>query len=181
MPLPSITKGSITVLERGITKNFMFNPNEITDEKGVNYGATEIPGVSHPVYQFGSGGERLISFELHLDGDRGRHGKDTSQGVSIKPEILFWQSLVYPSNYLDTANDSVISQVYPFLVTFSFGTMYNRVQCIVKSVGPIVVNYWTPDLAPVRAKVPIKLAEVVTRSRTSRDVFPDAFIPLIGV
>jgi hypothetical protein len=60
---PTITRGRLTIPDRGIVKEFMFNPPDVTDDKGVYHGTLELPGASHPVFQYASGGPREISFE----------------------------------------------------------------------------------------------------------------------
>lgn len=165
---PKVTRGRITIPARGFGRTFMFNPNEIGDAKGISFGSMEVPGASHPVYQFGAGGERLISFDLNIDGDRGRYGRETNgrdlTSLSITDELLFYRSLIYPSQY---GND--IAQVFPYTVLFTFGELYSSMPCIVKKAD-WKVNYWTPKLQPVRATINIALAEIVTKSQTSNDV-----------
>lgn len=173
---PTVERGRISVPGRGTGRTFMFNPNDISDEKGISWGSIEVPGASHPVYQFGAGGERIISFELYIDGDRGRFGRTESRNVgslSIKDELHWYRSLVYP-----TAYGSSYAQVAPYLVLFSFGELYNGVNCIVKKAN-WKVNYWVPtgpngSPTPVRGTVSMQLGEVVTRSQTANDILSDA-------
>ncbi len=165
---PTVTKGRIVVPGRGITYQFMFNPSKITDTKVTNFGAIELPGASHPVYQFGSGGERLIKFDLYLDGDRGRVGRrDAGAVLDVTDEISLLRSLIYPSLYGSTGK---ISTVYPFTVIFTFGTWYNGVLCIVKKADPSP-SFFTPKLEIVRATVSMELAEIVDRSVQATDIY----------
>lgn len=46
---------------------FQYNPNEWEDRRSVTYAGLTIPGISHPVYQYVAGGERVISFTLNLN------------------------------------------------------------------------------------------------------------------
>lgn len=145
----------------------MYNPAELTDTKGVNWGTIDVPGASHPVYQFGSGGERIISFELYVDGERGRFGRqqqrDTSS-LSIADELVFYRSLVYPAQYgMDMAN------TFPYEVLFSFGQLYVQLPCIVKKAD-WKITYWSPQLEPVRAIISMTLGELTPRSQTQDDV-----------
>lgn len=48
---------------------FQYFPDSITDSKGINYQQKEIPGASLPLYQWVSGGERLISFTAQFTTD----------------------------------------------------------------------------------------------------------------
>lgn len=48
-------------------KEFQYNPNEWEDNRSVNYSTITIPGISHPVYHFIAGGERVIRFTLQFN------------------------------------------------------------------------------------------------------------------
>lgn len=47
---------------RGDRRNFQYFPETINDNKQTNYENKVIPGLSHPLYQWSNGGERIISF-----------------------------------------------------------------------------------------------------------------------
>lgn len=165
---PTVTRGMITIPDRGTSRYFMFNPNDVNDTKGISWGSIEVPGASHPVYQFGAGGERLISFELYMDGDRGRFGRqqqrDTST-LSVKDELYFYRGLIMPRQYgMDMAS------VFPYTVLFTFGELYQNLPCIVKA-APWKIEYWTPKLQPVRARIALQLAEIVDKSQTADQMF----------
>ena len=163
---PTVVKGKFTVLTGGVgfTKTLMFNPPEVDDSHPPIYGSIEVPGASHPVYQYGAGGERLITFNLYVDGDRGRiGGAGTRQGpqagtLDISNEVLFYRALVAPSNYTQT-----FANVFPPLVIFTMGSFYNGVRCLVKKADP-KFTYFTPKMEPVRAMISIILAEQVDTS-----------------
>jgi hypothetical protein len=169
----TVTRGSLVVVSRGITQPLMFNPNDVSDDKEISWGTLQVPGASHPIYQYGAGGERSISFDIYLDGDRGRFGRSEQRdALSIQSHIAFYRSLVYPMKFENATGGGVnMSAVFPSLVIFNFGPMYQSVTCIVKKVS-VKINYWTPTLEPVRASIGVQLAEVVTRSQVSQDIFP---------
>jgi hypothetical protein len=48
---------------------FQYFPETIQDNKAVNYAGTTVPGASLPIYQWISGGERLISFSAFFSSD----------------------------------------------------------------------------------------------------------------
>jgi Contractile injection system tube protein len=169
MIIPNVTRGRFTVASTGMSRNVMFNPSEITDEKQINWGQLDIPGASHPVFQFGTGGERLIQFELYLDGDRGRFGRlDTQEDISVQSEINFYRSLVYPVRY----NSDDFAAVYPHMLLFSFGRYVDLLPCIMKGNPVVRIFHWTPKLEPVRATVTIMLSEVTTKSQVANDIYP---------
>ena len=174
---PYVERGRLSVPGRGDGRVFMFNPTEVDDSKATNWGSVEVPGASHPVYQYGSGGERLISFTLYIDGDRGRYGRMTiapgphnTASLSIMDELMWYRSLVYPSQY-----GGSYANVAPYVVLLTHSVLYNNLPCIVKKAD-FKVNYWVPDpknggkLLPVRATVAMAFAEIVSKSQTSQDV-----------
>jgi hypothetical protein len=168
MAAPTITRGRMTVRATGMTRIFQFNPSELRDQKGITWGSLQVPGSSHPIYQFGAGNERLISFDLYLDGDRARFGRETadpSDSLSIQTEINFYRSLLYPGQY----DSQDFAAAYPYLVLFSFGQYIPSMPVIVKQAN-VTINYWTPLLEPVRATVAMELGEIVLNSVTSKEV-----------
>lgn len=172
MTYPTVTRGRITVIETGITKNLFFNPSEITDLKSINWGQLDVPGASHPIYQYGTGGERSITFEMYLDGDRGRFDRlDSQDDISVESEIKFYRSLVYPTKYNDT-----FEAVYPHTLLFSFGDYIDNLHCIMKAAPSVRVLHFTPKLKPVRATIAITLAELVDKGQTSEDIYPTVHI-----
>lgn len=166
-------KGHITVPDRSLTKYFMFNPAEVTDTKGVDWGTLKVPGASHPVYQSGAGGDRSISFDLFLDGDRGRYKSTPAPvgevgGLDISREIEFYQSLLYPGRIeLDS-----MEAMAPYMVLFTFGVLYTAVPCLVFKADVRITDF-TSDLAPMRAVISLELKETIERTRTSREVYAD--------
>lgn len=162
MPFPTVKKGRVTIPATGQFRNFMFNPNEVTDAPSVNFGMILVQGSSQPVYQYGSGGERIISFELFFDGDRGRLARRNQPGVfssfedslSVNNEIKWYQALLYPQEY-DTQD---FVKTYPYIVLLSLGNFLDAVPCLLKS-APVTVDYWTPNMDPVRATMAMSFAE----------------------
>jgi hypothetical protein len=171
----------------------MFNPGTIRDQKGIAYPDQAVPGMSHPVTQFAGGGARMVTFELYLDGDRGRVGRDQAGALlnaarppqllrpgesrestrklnapskSIRDEILFWQSLQYP-----TVTDGVgMADVHPPVLLFTFGTLFAGLVCVLERCD-VTVDYWNIDLEPVRATLGISLKEKVNRSVTRSTIY----------
>lgn len=184
MPGIKVTKGMIVVpnasRETVRFKEFMFNPPELSDSKSVNYGTLDVPGGSHPTYQYGSGGARVFTFELYLDGDRGRSGLRQKGGdgltllpdivgLSVKQEIAWYRSLLYPTAYSSGSFESVS----PRTVLFSLGNYLRSVPCKVTQAD-VKITFWTPYMEPVRANVAMTLEEQITRNQTSETVLREA-------
>lgn len=51
-------------------RSFQYFPATISDTRGTNYQTKVIPGLSHPLYQWTSGNERVVSFEAIFTRDR---------------------------------------------------------------------------------------------------------------
>jgi len=156
---------------------FMFNPAEVTEKKEVNYGETPVPGASHPVHQFGSGGARVISFDLFLDGDRGKFAaKNKTQSVftieemdkytSVKPDVLYWQSLMLPMEY----GRDQFAKVKPPHVIFNFGNLYKNVVCLVKRADPRWTHF-NLRMVPIRATLSVQLDEDIDQSITGPEFY----------
>jgi hypothetical protein len=161
-------------VETGEVWQFMFNPPTLRDQKGLALPDQPVPGMSHPVTQYAGGGARMVSFELYLDGDRGRVGQGQGSlqnraqassdaslpgSKSIENEIKFWQSLRYPSR----TEGLGLPDIRPPRVLFTFGTLFTGMLCQVDRCE-VNVTYWTVNLEPMKATLDVALKEVVSRS-----------------
>ena len=54
----------------GLKRSFQYFPSTISDSQATNYQTKVIPGLSHPLYQWTSGGARTISFQAVFSRDR---------------------------------------------------------------------------------------------------------------
>lgn len=190
-----VTKGRFSVIETDEVYDFLFNPNQFVDQRVVGFPDQSVPGMSHPVVQYGAGGARTITFTLYLDGDRGYLGLTSArreenqarrprlldpwesaaersrtrrQGISksIQAEIDFLQSLTYPIR----SEGIGLADVHPPTVLFSLGEQYLGMECVVPSVT-VTTTYWTPRMEPIRAEVGITLKQKVARSVERRVVY----------
>jgi hypothetical protein len=65
--MPSLEKAKITNTVTGESINVMFNPEEYTVNKDINYAQTAVPGLSAPIIQFVHGNMQTLEMELFLD------------------------------------------------------------------------------------------------------------------
>lgn len=80
-----ITSGFVG-LKKQINKSyqaFQYFPEKITDTKAVEYASKSIPGGSHPIYTFISGGERTITFDAIFVNDEGPSLRFLEGGVRL--------------------------------------------------------------------------------------------------
>lgn len=110
----------------GDLQAFQYFPEKISDSKGVEYASRTVPGGSHPIYTFISGGERTLSFDVIFANDKNPEpptltglfsGKaafdassnarqDVSEGTSSIPEAIKWlRSFLYPE--FGITNDAI--------------------------------------------------------------------------
>lgn len=175
MPLaekPTVQRGTlVTDGANPFSITFQFNPAEINDTRSVTYGQHAVPGASHPVYQFGAGGERLLSFTLYLDADLGARATrwnsnlffdaNNSNLLSLSEVLDDLRSLTYPVERISPAGIKIITVP---TVYFSMGTLLesDTIECIVKRADP-QITFYSPDLRPLKAKVELELAQVARK------------------
>lgn len=170
------TKGFLLVPERNnLMIRFQFNPSEYTESHEAIYPKHPVPGASHPVYQYGAGGERLISFTLYFDADLGYQRQDAESKdfvvngnvLSLRPILNKIRSLTYPI----VQNGSGIKQIYAPIAYLETGNLFEnkRTQCIVKKADPRV-TFYSAGLEPLKAQVTVELAQIVDRRVTAQQV-----------
>ena len=163
-------------LQNEILVNFQFNPQQLSDQRKVTYGALGAPGILLPVRQYSQGGDRRLSFTVRIDGlfedptdhtGTGGHGEGIARDENggITPELNKYRAFLYPQNEdWDIATESFIP-VYDSSRDFTsppqalFGFGEGRViDCIVTEMN-ITELLFNEKLAPLRADVAITLVE----------------------
>lgn len=178
MPLsPTVTKGTIVSSGPGLglALTFLFNPSEVSETRGLVYGQHSVPGASHPVYQFGAGGERTISFTLQLDADLGNRNPSTRSQYLVNGQLSLdnvlrkLRALTYPIETFSAAGIKIITVP---TVYFTLGSVVEQrqMECIVKKVDP-TISFFSPDLRPLKASVDVELAEYVRKRVTANQLF----------
>lgn len=94
---------------------FQYWPESLSDSQPVNYAVKEIPGGSHPLYQYVGGGERTISFdavftsEVEDPAEARRAAIPSSRySVDIRAAVARIESFKQPSYQLGGNNGRVI-------------------------------------------------------------------------
>jgi hypothetical protein len=157
-----------------ITIKFQYNPAQITDRRPANYATIEAPGRVTPGKQYSHGGERTITFSIHLDGFH----QDTDISIErdaaggITPELNKYRALIYPATAdFQKAPDKFwdgfsflplyktqTQFVSPPICTLAFGE--DRViDCVVTEVS-ISETMFNTEFQPVRADVSLTLVEI---------------------
>jgi hypothetical protein len=93
-----ISKGE-EQLNKDSFQAFQYFPEKITDSRSAEYASKIVPGGSHPIYTFISGGERSISFEAIFTNDNNPVSTAKEQPYSVNiPQALRWlRTATYPT------------------------------------------------------------------------------------
>jgi len=96
---------------------FQYFPEKITDSRSAEYASKTVPGGSHPIYTFISGGERSISFDAIFTNENkinsGLSFKEQPYSIDI-PQALRWlRTATYP-----TITNGGISKAPPLVVVY---------------------------------------------------------------
>lgn len=169
-----VTKGRFSLPDTGEVYQFMLNPEVIKDKHKVTYSDQQVPGISHPTTQYAAGGARIVSFSLYLDGDLGRRYSKASNSlrtgkgdsIDVADDIAFLRSLQFPIR----RDSQVFTDVRPPIVIFSYGVLYEGMQCVVK-INDIDHKKLTQDLRPIRSVVSLELQEIVSQGMERSQIF----------
>lgn len=127
-------------------KEFLYNPNEFTDNIGVEYSDIKAPGMSYPIIGYAGGKTRTIQFTIYLNG-RDPRFKNMDEGAEyVKQWIAHLHSYIPPAGGTQFRS--------PPRLEFAFGwfvkeTLLQDMQIRYKA--------FTPNLQPLEAEVDITL------------------------
>jgi len=136
-----LEKATILNVETGDRVEVMFNPEEYSLRRDVNYAQTSIPGLSAPVLQFVAGNMQTLEMELFIDTyeDRGAGGdaREVANQVISLMDIL-------PETHA------------PPRLDFVWGTL--AFTCVLASVSS-THQMFSPDGIPVRTRLQVTFNE----------------------
>ena len=159
---------------------FQYFPESINDNKGVNYSDHDIPGGSHPLKQWVSGGARTISFEaiftqelrpqtttgVSISISTITTSHDSKYSVDVRGAIARLRSLIYPTYKGGFARPPErILLTVPGLGLghgFTGGSLQDSMMCIVTEVG-VEYQHLFPDGTPRYVTVSLEFEEIVQR------------------
>jgi nucleoid-associated protein YgaU len=145
----ALEKAIITNTVTGVPTAVMFNPEEYTVNRDINYAQTAIPGLSAPVLQFVNGNMQTLEMELFLDTyEEHRIGNR----VQNRPQEDVRQVMRNITGLMDIAPTTHAPPVLLFTwATFSF-------RCVLARVSQQFTMF-LPDGTPVRAKLKVTFNE----------------------
>lgn len=148
--------------EVGDFQAFQYFPEKISDSKGVDYASRTVPGGSHPIYTFISGGERTISFSAIFANDKAPEDDSSSLKNLLTGKASF--SFKDDKNRPDVVN---IQEAVKWLRSFLYPEYRNQVS----SPPPLAVLY-LPNSGIVGAgKYPDSIIGIITRADVSYEAF----------
>lgn len=140
---------------------FQYFPEKVQDSKGAEYAQKTIPGGSHPIYTFISGGERSISLEAIFTNENPKDLDPTNPySVKISDAISWLRTAIYP------CIDRGVSRAPPLVVLYLPGSFINPTTNDGKIVGiltqvNVVYEAFHRDGTPRIATVALEIKEVV--------------------
>jgi hypothetical protein len=138
----------------------MFNPEEYTVKKGINYAQASIPGLSAPILQFVSGNMQTLDMELFLDtyeeyreGNRvvNKAGEDVRNLTRKLTDLL----KIAPSLHA------------PPVLLFTWGSL--SFTCVLAEVSQRFIMF-LPDGTPVRARLQVSFHEFTNADLEPKEV-----------
>ncbi len=158
-------------LDPEILVQFQYNPAQLTDKRSVSYASMSAPGLFMPVRQYTQGGDRTLSFTVHIDGLYSGPADDEieiskAEDGSIGPELNKYRAFLYPQTTRWQEAGASFAPLYdqernfanPPLCQFGFGDQL--IDCIITEVN-ITENLFNANLAPLRADIAVTLVERV--------------------
>ncbi len=150
---------------------FQFWPENIMDDKSVNWGTIELPGGSHPLYHFINGGERTVTFMAQFYRERledvAENGKNNMYSRDIGYCVAWLRSKMYPRRdgavmlppprlelWFDSFDGSMNFQ--------SLNHYYDGVLNCIMTGCQVTYKAWFPNGVPRLAEVNLTFTEIIT-------------------
>lgn len=147
-------KGAIAEVDTGERIVFTLNPESIEDSKTTDFANIDIPGMSHPRYQYTGGGERGLSFSIFLH---------SGAGEDVPTALKFLRSWLYA----EYSEGKLIEAPKKLLIIF--GDSWPDEQWLLKSMR-ITHNRFDKELNSIYAEVELDFVEYIEESVDMKDV-----------
>lgn len=137
----------------------LFNPEEYTLNKDINYAQASVPGLSGPILQFVNGNLATLEMELLVDSYEGYE----VSGLKVQPK-----SDVRDLTSKITGLMEINSKTHaPPLLLFAWGTL--AFECVLARVSQRFIMF-LPDGTPVRARLNVTFNEYLDPESEARRV-----------
>ncbi len=171
----------------GESRAFQYFPETISDSKANSYQSKEIPGLSHPLYQWTAGGPRELSFTAIFSADlppadpKGpkRSAEMMERSVDVDAAVAWIQSYQYPEYTVDgkgKRNENTRPKPPRKMlltlpnVAINFGRpaqLFDELWCILLSAEVSRESFF-PSGATRLAKLELTFAEIIQLNGTVR-------------
>ncbi len=173
----ALEKASITDTVTGECMEVMFNPEEYTINRDINFAQQSIPGLSAPVLQFVSGNMQTLEMELLIDtyeahgGDTGEQANGTGQAEndsscrksvnSAGDDVRDHTSKIIHLMEIDPTTHA------PPILFFSWGMLSFR--CVLARASQRFIMFRS-DGIPVRARLQVTFNEICNLELEAREI-----------
>jgi nucleoid-associated protein YgaU len=140
-----LEKASIKNTASGETTAVMFNPEEYTLSRDVNYAQAAVPGLSAPITQFVNGNVPTLEMELFLDTYEA-HGSNGQAGNAAGADVRSLTQKIVGLMDIDAETHA------PPVLVFAWGSL--TFTCVLARVTQKFVMF-LPDGRPVRARLQV--------------------------
>lgn len=132
---------------------FQIPPENIREDKSANFNSHDVLGRFEPIRMYAGSSPTSISFTVSyvwMSHDEGYIGT----WKNIKRNMLKLKALTFPTNAsanskLSAADIRKVGRILPPpIVKFTFGDIYQELDCIVKSVGITYSSPWNDNVIP---------------------------------
>jgi LysM repeat protein len=143
------------IYPKGDAVKVMFNPDEYTVNKDINYAQSSIPGLKGPILQFVSGNLQTLEMELLLD------SYEAHQGVKQHSDVRDETGKIFKLLEIDSETHA------PPILEFTWGTL--SFTCVLARVSQRFIMF-LPDGTPVRARMTVTFNEYLDPEREAKEV-----------
>jgi hypothetical protein len=154
---------------------FQYNPTQLTDKRTVQYATVNAPGQLMPQRHYNQGGDRTISFTVHVDGlvpgpAAEQNPIATDPNGSVTPELNKYRAFLYPQTDAWQRAGASFVPLYQQTQQFAappecrlvFGEQGTEqvIPCVVTELS-IQETLFDQHFAPLRAEISITVVEIV--------------------
>jgi hypothetical protein len=156
----ALEKATITNLSRGDRVTVLFNPEEYSLNRDINYAQIAVPGLSGPLLQFVHGNLQTLEMELFLDTyEEHREGSRTRNQAGDDVRALVKQ-------VTDLMNIDPVLHAPPVLL-FTWGSL--SFTCVLARASQRYIMF-RPDGVPVRARAQVTFNEFRNADLEAKEV-----------
>jgi hypothetical protein len=137
----------------------LFNPEEYTLAKDINYAQSSVPGLSGPILQFVNGNLQTLEMELLVDTYE-KHGEGSSS-TAAGADVRGLTGKITGLMAIDPTTHA------PPVLLFSWGSLYFK--CVLARVTQRFIMF-RPDGIPVRARLNVTFNEYLEPAREAKEV-----------